>query len=364
MSFRTLRHDIGHPGHQESEPHFIVVNTGAEDRNCPAYHIAHGYHPNAVLQTANSVDEAMAITSKSGRGVLLVEQSIAATRLPLLTACANNRIPVVLVGKDPQSCAPAFATGACSFIQDGDQHNHGGEVLKHTQDHDKGVDAADELLDELLTDIGPISRKSRKALLRLLTLGSPYAESGGHVQNVQCIVQILSRASGRSRKQVALDRFGAATHDIGKVATPVKYKPGPLTAEERLLIQGHTVIGAEIIEAAMAEIDEPAACEMLAAARAVARSHHERPDGKGYPDGLSGDAIDFAARLTSPADVYDALRSARCYKAELRPEIVLAEMMNGNGMQFDEDVLRLLIKHRPEVEALYKDNETAGRTMS
>ena len=100
--------------------------------------------------------------------------------------------------------------------------------------------------------------------------------------------------------------FGFLLHDIGKVAVPdaILYKPGALTAEERALMARHPAIGAEII----------GGIEFLAGAAEVVRSHHERWDGMGYPDGLAAEQIPLAARVFAVADVLDALTTDRPYR--------------------------------------------------
>ena len=100
--------------------------------------------------------------------------------------------------------------------------------------------------------------------------------------------------------------FGFLLHDIGKVAVPdaILYKPGALTAEERALMARHPAVGAEIV----------GGIEFLAGAAEVVRSHHERWDGMGYPDGLAGEQIPLAARVFAVADVLDALTTDRPYR--------------------------------------------------
>jgi ribonuclease P protein subunit RPR2 len=100
--------------------------------------------------------------------------------------------------------------------------------------------------------------------------------------------------------------FGFLLHDVGKVAIPdaILHKPGPLTDEERRLMQQHPLIGAEIVRG----------IDFLGDAAAVVRSHHERWDGNGYPDGLAGEAIPLAARVFAVADVLDALTTDRPYR--------------------------------------------------
>src|SRR5206468_1588614 len=103
-------------------------------------------------------------------------------------------------------------------------------------------------------------------------------------------------------------------HDIGKIGLPdhILLKPGKLDADERLLMQAHTVIGSETLKAVIAQHGK--ALAFLNMAVDIARHHHERYDGRGYPDQLANSDIPLAARLVAVGDVYDALRSRRAYK--------------------------------------------------
>jgi putative two-component system response regulator len=120
-------------------------------------------------------------------------------------------------------------------------------------------------------------------------------------------------------------------HDVGKAQVPdaILKKPGPLTAVERSEIEKHTLWA----DALLAESEE------FAAARQVARSHHERWDGTGYPDGLAGEEIPLAARIVAVADVYDALISERPYKHAWQPEEAIAEIVRLRGTHLDAQVV-------------------------
>jgi ribonuclease P protein subunit RPR2 len=124
--------------------------------------------------------------------------------------------------------------------------------------------------------------------------------------------------------------FGFLLHDIGKVAVPdaILYKPEPLTEPERHLMERHTVIGVQILRGV----------DFLGEAKAVVRSHHERWDGKGYPDGLERDDIPIAARVFAVADTLDALTTDRPYRPASplsRAREIIASM---SGTQFDPEV--------------------------
>jgi HD-GYP domain-containing protein (c-di-GMP phosphodiesterase class II) len=152
------------------------------------------------------------------------------------------------------------------------------------------------------------------------------AYTGHHAERVAAYGLELARASGLEIADDPQTEFGFLLHDVGKVAVPdaILFKPAPLTDEERVLMERHPVIGWEILR----DID------FLGDAKLVVRHHHERWDGRGYPDSLAGEDIPPAARVFAVADTLDALTTDRPYRpagsfAEAR-EIIRA----GSGRQF------------------------------
>jgi putative nucleotidyltransferase with HDIG domain len=158
------------------------------------------------------------------------------------------------------------------------------------------------------------------------------AYTGKHAERVAAYGIEIARSVGLPRPEGVETQFGFLLHDIGKVAMPdaILFKPGALTTEERALMARHPVVGAEIVDG----------IEFLSEAAKVVRSHHERWDGTGYPDGLQGEEIPLAARVFAVADVLDALTTDRPY----RPRIPLAEaramIVKGAGTQFDPMVVK------------------------
>ena len=183
-----------------------------------------------------------------------------------------------------------------------------------------------------------------RALAHLAETRDP--ETGGHILRTQGYVQLLAlglRQHPRfsdflTSRNIDLVTRSAPLHDIGKVGIPdaILQKPGKLTAEEWEIMKTHARIGSEAIEQAEADADQPVA--FLVLAKEIARWHHEKWDGSGYPDGLAADAIPCSARLMALADVFDALVSPRVYKPpmpyEQARDIIAAE----RGKHFDPDV--------------------------
>lgn len=132
-------------------------------------------------------------------------------------------------------------------------------------------------------------------------------------------------------------------HDIGKVGVPdcVLQKPGKLTKEEFDVMKTHTTIGAQTLESALANYPH---ARFLQVARDIAKSHHERWDGTGYPEGLAGNAIPLAARIVAVADVYDALTSRRVYKEAFSHKVAYDIITGDSGKHFDPRVVAAFVE--------------------
>ena len=145
-------------------------------------------------------------------------------------------------------------------------------------------------------------------------------ESGMHVRNVRTITELLLRHLVQQKNSryslspmdISIISTASALHDIGKMAIDeaILNKPGRLTDEEFKIMKSHTTAGAKMLDDMVIYQNEP----LVRVAHDIARWHHERYDGRGYPDGLEGDAIPISAQVVAVADVYDALTSERCYK--------------------------------------------------
>lgn len=157
------------------------------------------------------------------------------------------------------------------------------------------------------------------------------AYTGKHAERVAAYGLAIARATGSALAADPEIEFGFLLHDVGKVAIPdaILFKPEPLGNDERRLMERHPAIGWEILR----EID------FLGAAKDVVRSHHERWDGLGYPDGLSGDAIPYAARVFAVADTLDALTTDRPYRKAMSFSEARVIIRDGAGSQFDPDVV-------------------------
>ena len=184
-------------------------------------------------------------------------------------------------------------------------------------------------------------------------------ETGDHVRRTSEIVRVLMRAMLEDGASGVTEEFChrvvkvAPMHDLGKIAVPDKIlqKPGRLTDEEYAVVKLHSEKSAEIITKALTGIEDE---QLLSTARNLAKYHHERVDGAGYPEGLCGKAIPLEARIMAIADVYDALVSERCYKAPMSLDEAFETIERSMGSQFDADLNVYFIQCRPEIEALYR----------
>ena len=172
-------------------------------------------------------------------------------------------------------------------------------------------------------------------------------ESGAHVRHIRIITERLlhrlleiSSRYAITAEQQDLIPLASALHDIGKIGIDEKIlnKPGKLTPEEFKVIQTHSMLGAKMLH----DLDQFAEQPLLQTAYEIARWHHERWDGRGYPDGLKGDEIPISAQLVSLADVYDALTSERCYKKAFSHEKAVQMILNGECGAFNPLLLQCL----------------------
>ncbi|HEX6903404.1 MAG TPA: HD domain-containing phosphohydrolase [Thermoanaerobaculia bacterium] len=166
------------------------------------------------------------------------------------------------------------------------------------------------------------------ALADTLDKRDPY--TGGHVRRVVGYTMLLGAEMGLGREELRDLRLAATLHDIGKITTPdrVLGKPSPLDMEEVEIMRRHAADGAAIVS----HLANPWVVHGV-------RSHHERPDGKGYPDGLTGEQIPLAPRIIAVADTYDAMTTSRPYRAGLPAARAAEEILAGAGTQFCPQVV-------------------------
>jgi len=171
--------------------------------------------------------------------------------------------------------------------------------------------------------------------LRRLAVAADYRDDNthAHTERVAHLAALLGRRLGLGARTIELLRAAAPLHDVGKIAIPdsILLKPERLGSEEYEVVKTHAAVGARILSGG--------ASELLETAERVARSHHERWDGTGYPDGLAADDIPLVGRLVAVADVFDVLVHERPYKEEWSVADAAEEIRRGAGTQFDPQVV-------------------------
>lgn len=187
-------------------------------------------------------------------------------------------------------------------------------------------------------------------------------ESGNHTLRVQRITRVLLEQLMEltdqyelTEEDISLICSVAALHDIGKIAVPkeILNKTGPLTDEEWVIMKSHTIRGDEMLWDIPVDQDE----KLMVLAHEICRHHHERYDGKGYPDGLVGDDIPLSAQAVSLADVYDALTSDRCYKQAYSHDEAMAMILGGQCGAFNPLLLQCLMASSDELLVALELNE-------
>ncbi len=178
-------------------------------------------------------------------------------------------------------------------------------------------------------------------------------DTGNHIRRTQRYMKLLSEKLKEhprfkdflTPETITLLFKTAPLHDIGKVGIPdhILLKPGKLTDEEFEIMKKHAVYGRDAVAAAECAIEEIE--DFLVYAKEIVYSHHEKWDGSGYPEGLSGDDIPISARLMAMSDVYDALVSRRVYKEPFPHEKAVAIIQEGKGTHFDPDMVDAFLKN-------------------
>ena len=178
-----------------------------------------------------------------------------------------------------------------------------------------------------------------------LALAAEYKdeETGDHIMRMSRYSALIAKELGLPAKEVRNILYAAPMHDLGKIGIPdsILLKPGKLTDEEFGIMKAHTIIGANILAYSKVEI--------LQVAEEIAISHHEKWNGKGYPQGLSGDNIPLAGRITGLADVFDALTSRRPYKDPYPVEVALDIIKKEHGQHFDPRVVDVFLESIDEI---------------
>lgn len=216
-----------------------------------------------------------------------------------------------------------------------------------------------EMQNTMLKTEAEFLQKSNIQIIDLLGAMAEYRnqESGEHIRRIKDYTRIMAEEymrefpeKGLTPELVTIIVSASPLHDIGKIAISdtVLLKPGKLTEKEFDYMKSHTICGCEILE----NLKEAWSKEYGRISQEICRYHHERYDGKGYPDGLKGEEIPLSAQIVAVADVYDALVHERVYKAAISKEESYRMIMNGECGAFAPEMLQCLTNCRERMEAL------------
>jgi putative two-component system response regulator len=221
------------------------------------------------------------------------------------------------------------------------------ENLLETRSLYMTVRRQNDVLEERVAERTKELEEAQVEILQRLAAAAEFRDddTGEHTQRVGQLAARLATELGLSEAAVDAIRRSAPLHDVGKIGVPdaILLKPGRLTQEERRVMRTHSTIGATMLSGGRSEL--------VQTAERIARSHHERWDGKGYPDGLAGEQIPGEARVVAVADFLDALTHKRPYRPAWSVERTLAKIIAQRGLHFDPCVVdALLAVRRAEVD--------------
>ena len=282
----------------------------------------------------------------------------------LKTDEAFKRIPVIFITAENDSESELLAGGAVDFIK----KPFTPEVVKLRTGNQIALldyrERMEEMVAQKTREVIKKTEEANKTLDNALqglanVIEHRDLESGEHVKRTQLYVSALAKHLIFSKSKYADELLvmqpeiivkSMALHDVGKIAIPdrILLKPGRLDADEYEIMKTHTIRGKEII----GELGDVNTSLYLKHCEDICYGHHERWDGKGYPQGLKEDEIPLAARLASLADVYDALVCARVYKAAIPYPEALKIMLDGRGTQFDPVICDSLVAIKDDMQKI------------
>jgi putative two-component system response regulator len=281
--------------------------------------------------------------------IILTASSDRGTRLQALELGATDFLAKPL---DPEELAPRLRNAL--LIRSYQNH-----LLKHA-----------ETLEEKVRDRTRDLCASRLELLHCLARAAEHRDddTGKHVVRVGRYAALIARELGLPGPAVEMLELAAQLHDVGKIgiSDTVLLKPGLLTDEERQVMQTHAQVGADVLNAHSelpenslvrhleigSRLPQTSQSPLTKLAAKIALTHHEKWDGSGYPNGLSGTDIPVEGRITAIADVFDALRSPRPYKKAFSLDRSFDILLEGRGKHFDPELLDHFLACRLEIEAL------------
>lgn len=246
-----------------------------------------------------------------------------------------RKIPVIFLTADRsvETEIECFRVGAFDFISKPFEPQIMMSRIKSTIELDGYRKDLQRRLDEKTKEMERITIQAIMTVANTVDAKDDYTK--GHSMRVAAYSEILAQRLGWSEEDIQNIYYVAMLHDVGKIGVPdaVLNKPFKLTDLEFRLIKGHTIMGAEILKD----------FKMFPNVSIGAKYHHERYDGKGYPEGLKGESIPLVARVIGLVDSYDAMTSNRVYRRRLNDNIVMEELERGKGSQWDPELVDIFV---------------------
>ena len=334
-----------------AKPQVLIIDDSELNRDLLKEMLRDRYE---ILEAADG-EKGLALLYELGTKISLVLLDVVMPKLggfDVLAVMQKERwlddIPVMMISAEdsPTFIQKAYDMGASDYITRPFNMN----VVRQRSDNITKLYAKQRRLLSLVSSQIQEKERNNHIIISILSevVGLKNGESRKHILSVSRITELLlSRVMQRTSRyhltwqDEALITNAAALHDIGKIGIDEKIlnKPGKLTKEEFEIMKTHTLIGAKMVEHLEAFREEP----FVKVTYAICRWHHERWDGRGYPDGLKGDAIPISAQIVSIADVYDALTSKRVYKDAFAHEKAIQMILDGECGLFNPLLLDCLL---------------------
>lgn len=342
----------------ESKPEILIVDDSQMNREILSEMLGNEYK----ITEAENGEECMAALKQRGTGIFLILLDIVmpvADGFDVLDYMTSTHriedIPVIMISSEnsESTIRHAYELGVSDYIS----RPFDSRVVCQRVANTIKLYSKQKNLAKLVSEQVNEKEKSNRMMIRILSQIVEFrnGESGSHVLHIEKLTEMLMKQLLRKTDKYQIDPqmqelipTASALHDIGKIGIEEKIlnKPGKLTPEEFEIMKKHSVIGESILTSTAANLNEP----LIKVASQICRWHHERYDGKGYPDGLKGDEIPISAQIVSLADVYDALTSERVYKKAFSHEKTMEMIQAGQCGTFNPILIECLVDIQDDVK--------------
>ena len=342
----------------ESKPEVLIVDDSEMNRELLAEMLGSEYK----ITEAENGEECMAALKQRGTGISLILLDIVmpvANGFDVLDYMTSTHriedIPVIMISSENSEATvrKAYELGVTDYIS----RPFDARVVCQRVANTIKLYSKQKNLTKLVTEQVNEKEKNNRMMIRILSQIVEFrnGESGSHVLHIEKLTEMLMKQLLRKTDRYQIDPqmqelipTASALHDIGKIGIEEKIlnKPGKLTPEEFEIMKKHSVIGESILTSTAANLNEP----LIKVASQICRWHHERYDGRGYPDGLKGDEIPISAQIVSLADVYDALTSERVYKKAFSHEKTMEMIQAGQCGVFNPILIECLVDIQEDVK--------------